>query len=713
MPSTSFLSIGVALSLLCIGQVLVFVIDRSRPHLRDNIPECCIFLLLGLVTSLLMGIDALPVAVRDVVGALDSSYSSLVLTILLPPVILFSAVDLGRGAGAVPLHTLTRYAFPGLVLAGVGTLVSAGSAGLLLFAAGAAGVSHKLSLAGSFLLGSVVSATDTIGVIEIFNRLRPAHDVFAMTYLESIFNDATSIVLFHTLVEFASGRTTPSAATIAWASSTFFIVFIGSLLVGALVAGLGYALFRFGGLAGALSDAGALDGATDSALQRVLLSAPAQVEVVIFCISGFVAYMAAEGVGFSGVVGCLAAGILLGRFVLPLVSPPSAAFALALLKLLAGLCDKMAYIGLGVALPELRALGSYWGTALVLLFVAVVARVVGVGASSVIVNWGADAPFRDAALHAALPVRAKPYFCLPPVPAPLPSPASAAPRTMNPRTRLVIFWAGLRGGVAFALASAAGEAIEGAGDPAGSTAAPVATLFVCVVTIAGVSATLPALLRYVESLRGASDDAGETVDAFPTAPRAPADSLPSRGAHDENETRGLIMNVSQVTEDDETAATRVRARTLREDAEDAMTAALFNDILGRGDGDAVSVGAEPGVSSGSSAVAVVVPTQPANRGRSNSLSSALEKAKELARAGARALTGESEGTSTTQLSTSAARAVDVGAGGGAQRPPLGTVSARPASTGLARLPLPTKASARDAALRVMRGVGAAFQAPER
>ena len=524
----SFLAIGVALSLIMIGELAVYFLSRLQFHFPrlPHLPHSFVFLGLGAGVASLLQFNALSSTTAVVIRDLDASFGEVVIKLLLPPVVLHSAIDLGRGAGAVDLGMLAQFTRPGLALASLGTLSSAFITGAVMYLLGQLQAFPPLSLTLSLLLGTCISASDTPAVLNLFATLQPGPEAFALTYIESMFNDAVSIVSFHTLARMVQHPEGTGALAVLKACGLFLAVFLGSLALGSVVGGMAVQLFKTcrvgrqqrlegssssssssglepapspleglgapqhfaaspgpssAGSAAALPQAAAACTAPPASEQAVsaaaqpsplgYLTASEQVEVTILCLTGFVAYMTAEGVGCSGVVACLSCGVLLGRYALPVVSPPSRAFTLGILKLLASLCDRMVFLGIGIALPELAALGAHWRASLCLLLAVLLARALSVWACCALVNLGAPA-------HRPVTTQ---------------------------RARLIVGWAGtVRGGVAFALASLGQGLMEsslvagGAGVGEGEAAAavfPVSSLFVVLATLLMVTVTLPRVIQ--------------------------------------------------------------------------------------------------------------------------------------------------------------------------------------------------------------------------
>ena len=118
---------------------------------------------------------------------------------------------------------------PILVLAVVGLMVSLVVVGSVLY-----GVSD-IDLIGCLLLGAIVSATDPVAVVALFRDLGAPKRLAILVEGESLFNDATAIVLFTILSAMVvSGED----ADFLSGASDFVVVFFGGIVVGLVV---GYA----------------------------------------------------------------------------------------------------------------------------------------------------------------------------------------------------------------------------------------------------------------------------------------------------------------------------------------------------------------------------------------------------------------------------------------------------------------------------------------
>ena len=89
-----------------------------------------------------------------------------------------------------------------------------------------------LGLLASLVFGSLISATDPVTVLAVFQALGVKVDLFSMVFGESVLNDAVAIVLSRTLLSFNSPDAHVDAASIAAAVLSFVVIFLGSALIG-------------------------------------------------------------------------------------------------------------------------------------------------------------------------------------------------------------------------------------------------------------------------------------------------------------------------------------------------------------------------------------------------------------------------------------------------------------------------------------------------
>jgi len=191
---------------------------------RLNIPYTVLLALTGclLGVSTQWGIDIQHLGIlHDFLVSLNSFHisSDAVLFIFLP-VLVFEA------ALGIDAHRLVDDIAPILLLAVVGLLISAIMVGYTLH--WVSGTSLILCL----LLGAIVSATDPVAVMAIFKELQAPKRLSILVEGESLFNDATAIVLFGILTAILTGD---SSGSVFSGIQSFVKVFLLGILAGLFI----------------------------------------------------------------------------------------------------------------------------------------------------------------------------------------------------------------------------------------------------------------------------------------------------------------------------------------------------------------------------------------------------------------------------------------------------------------------------------------------
>uniref|UniRef100_A0A8B9HNI6 Sodium/hydrogen exchanger n=1 Tax=Astyanax mexicanus TaxID=7994 RepID=A0A8B9HNI6_ASTMX len=153
--------------------------------------------------------------------------------ILLPPIIFHAGYSLKRRYFFRNLGSILSYAF-------VGTVISSFVIGLVMYGFVAC-MSAVGQLGGDFFFtdclffGAIISATDPVTVLAIFNDLKVDVDLYALLLGESVLNDAVAIVLSSSIVAYQpSGSSSHSfeGEAILVSLGVFLGVLSGSLVLG-------------------------------------------------------------------------------------------------------------------------------------------------------------------------------------------------------------------------------------------------------------------------------------------------------------------------------------------------------------------------------------------------------------------------------------------------------------------------------------------------
>ncbi|MEV7026169.1 Na+/H+ antiporter [Kitasatospora sp. NPDC093558] len=246
-----------------VGIVLVLVVLATSVATfarRWRIPAPSLLVLAGIGVALIPGVPALHVPPQAIA------------LVVLPPLLYSSAEELSLRDLRAVWRPVTILSF-GLVFA---------SAAAVGFAAVAVA---GLPPAMAFVLGAVLSSTDPVAVTALGRRLALPSRVQVLVQAESLFNDATSLVLFKVAIGIAVA--VGGTVDLPGAGGELLLLGGGGSVIGAVVAGLVWLIRR---------------RTTDPVL-----------ETVIALVTPYAAYVLAESAHTSGVTSVVVAGVLLGR----------------------------------------------------------------------------------------------------------------------------------------------------------------------------------------------------------------------------------------------------------------------------------------------------------------------------------------------------------------------------------------------------------------
>ena len=196
------------LFLVVLGTVVAAFAGRLR------VPAPSLLVIAGLVVALLPRFP--PVHVPPEVVSL----------VVLPPLLYAASEEL-------PWRDLRAVWRPVTVLAVGLVLASAAAVAAVTWAVAAVPVSM------AFVLGAVLASTDPVAVSALGRRLSLPPRVQALVQAESLFNDATSLVLFQIAVSFAVAGTASTAAAggvVLHAAGQFAVLAAGGAAVGGVIA---------------------------------------------------------------------------------------------------------------------------------------------------------------------------------------------------------------------------------------------------------------------------------------------------------------------------------------------------------------------------------------------------------------------------------------------------------------------------------------------
>ncbi|KAK7331208.1 hypothetical protein VNO77_25426 [Canavalia gladiata] len=316
--------VGILLQImmLVLSFVLGHVLRRKRIYI---IPEASASLLIGLIVGILANISDTETSIRACFT--QSGFS-------LAPKPFFS------NFGAI-----VTFAIFGTFLASIVT-------GVLVYLGGLLFLMYRLPFVECLMFGALISATDPVTVLSIFQELGTDVNLYALVFGESVLNDAVSFGCqriywpFLMLQTMSSVKAHPSGQNLLMVIVRFLETFFGSMSAVFLICD------SFGGDAG-------LDIDT---------------------------YMLAEGVGLSGIVSILFTGIVMKHYTFSNLSQSSQRFVSAFFELISSLAETFVFIYMGFDIAMEQHSWSHVGFIFFSIIFIGIARAANVFSCAYLVN---------------------------------------------------------------------------------------------------------------------------------------------------------------------------------------------------------------------------------------------------------------------------------------------------------------------------------------
>ncbi|XP_030584035.1 sodium/hydrogen exchanger 7 isoform X2 [Archocentrus centrarchus] len=248
--------------------------------------------------------------------------------ILLPPIIFHAGYSLKKRHFFRNLGSIITYAF-------LGTAISCFVIGNLMY-----GVVKLMQVVGQLMgkfyytdclfFGAIISATDPVTVLAIFNELHADGDLYALLFGESVMNDAVAIVLSSSIVAYQpTGANTHQFDASAFFKSVgiFLGIFSGSFVMGAATGVVTALVTKF-----------------------TKLHCFPLLETALFFLMSWSTFLLAEACGFTGVVAVLFCGITQAHYTYNNLSEESTKRTKQLFEVLHFLAENFIFSYMGLAL---------------------------------------------------------------------------------------------------------------------------------------------------------------------------------------------------------------------------------------------------------------------------------------------------------------------------------------------------------------------------
>jgi len=316
-------------------------------------PEAAVILMVGLI----LGSITAATKVHDHAESLLSFSPVVFFIFFLPPIILKGAYEMRQEFFFTELGPILAFAIGGTIISNI--IVAA----ILLGIQQAVNDSEfHMEFTELLAFGGLISATDPVSTLAVFTELKVHPTLFYIVSGESIINDAVGVVLFSTFSSFV-GKELNSAGLMA-AVGEFIAILLGSTC-------LGYGLGVF----------------TAFVFSKVCFKENLIMEVSIYCLCAYIPFVLAELAHMSGIVTIMASGMTMRRYAHHNLSSDVAretcyqAFSVAAL-----LTESAVFVNLGMTVFNFQEKVYRWWFIGAAIFACLVGRVVAVFGLSAVIN---------------------------------------------------------------------------------------------------------------------------------------------------------------------------------------------------------------------------------------------------------------------------------------------------------------------------------------
>lgn len=271
----------------------------------------------------------------------------IILYVLLPTLIFDASVNINT-------RMLKKNLVPVMALAAPGLVISTVAVGAIM------AWLTPLSLGEAMIFGALISATDPVAVISLFEIVGAPLRLRVLVDGESLFNDATAIVVFNIISKIVLTGGILGMSALASGSIEFCVVFLGGLAVGAVIGYIMMTLIQF---------------ADNDPL----------IEVALSTIVAYTAFIIADkAFDFSGVMSVLGAGIVISHYGSTRFTPKVRQYMKQFWSLLTFIANSFIFLLLGFTEDSVFYSINKWGP----VFTAIVWAVVAIQVARGVVVFG-------------------------------------------------------------------------------------------------------------------------------------------------------------------------------------------------------------------------------------------------------------------------------------------------------------------------------------
>jgi solute carrier family 9 (sodium/hydrogen exchanger), member 6/7 len=244
--------------------------------------------------------------------------------ILLPPIIFHAGYSMKRRQFFRNFGSILTFAL-------IGTALSCLFIGSFMYFSVSlfSSIQSYFSFTDCFFFGAIISATDPVTVLAIFNDAKIDDNLYALVFGESVLNDAVSIILAQAIERYSgvnsSGTLTPYQFLDIIAD--FLLAFIGSFGIGASMGCITALMTKY----------------------TYIRHFP-HLETALFILMSYSTFLASEALGLTGIVACLFCGIFQAHYTYNNLSKESQSQTKQFFHLLDFLSENFIFIYIGVTM---------------------------------------------------------------------------------------------------------------------------------------------------------------------------------------------------------------------------------------------------------------------------------------------------------------------------------------------------------------------------
>ncbi|XP_067651622.1 probable Na(+)/H(+) antiporter nhx-9 [Haliotis asinina] len=297
--------------------ILLASVAKMGFHLYDRLsslfPESCLLITLGICVGVTLHYSHAASTSQYVLNA------NTFFLFILPPIIYDAGYHMPNRAFFNNLGTI-------LLLAIVNTLWNTVAIGVALWGCSAAGwIKRPISMLHCFVFSALISAVDPVAVLAVFEEIHVNEMLYIIVFGESLLNDGVTVVVYHMMEGYTEiGESNIQIIDYFSGIGSFFIIALGGTLIGIIYGLIGGFITKHTG--------------------HVKV-----IEPLFVFILGYLAYLSAEMLHWSGILALTFGGITMRHYVEANMSKQSVATVKYFLKMLANISETIIFMFLGLS----------------------------------------------------------------------------------------------------------------------------------------------------------------------------------------------------------------------------------------------------------------------------------------------------------------------------------------------------------------------------